>query len=181
MRPHHPDGRTAPESTTRPGNSVCRVDDSRVPESRGEARGVADDRRVWSITAVLLAGVVLVAPGSAFETVRRVAGLGPERQLSVRDFEPGEGSFAFLLTQRGSDEPVGYDPCRVIEYVVNTDRAPADWQQLVDTGATHTAAATGLAFEYVGTTERAAVRPAARGARRPVVIGFTDAESLPPS
>lgn len=120
---------------------------------------------------------MLVAPGSAFETVRRLTGLGPERLSAARKFEPGEGSFAFLRTQRGSEEPVGYDPCRVIEYVVNTDRAPSDWQELVDTGVARTSAATGLRFEYVGTTDEQPFGALLAGARRPVVIGFTDAEA----
>ena len=116
----------------------------------------------------------MAAPGSAFETVRRLAGLGSERMSAPRGFVAGEGSFAFLQTQRGSAEPVGYDPCRIIEYVVNTDRAPSDWRDLVDTGAHHTSAATGLRFEFAGTTDE---QPFGRlsGSRRPVIIGFTDA------
>ena len=129
-----------------------------------------------AITSVLLGAVMLLAPGSPLETVRRLAGLGPERQLAARDFEPGTGSFAFLQTQPGSDAPVGYDPCRVIEYAVNTDRAPSDWQELIDTGAARTAAASGLRFEYVGSTDEQPFGPLVAGVRRPVVIGFTDAE-----
>ncbi len=132
-----------------------------------------------AITAVLLGAVLLLAPGGPFDTVRRLAGVGPERQLSARDFEPGQGSFAFVRTQRGSDDPVGYDPCHVIEYVVNIERAPADWQQLIETGARHTTAATGLRFEYVGTTEEQPFGPILGGARRPVVIGFTDETAYP--
>ncbi len=135
-----------------------------------------------AVTALLLAGVALVGPGDELQTARRLFGLGPDRYGRPPDYTAGEGPHRFLLTQRGSGEPVGYDPCRPIEYQVNPDGAPADWKELVDTAVSHTEWATGLRFEDLGTTRDRPFNPLQRGSfsgtERPVVIGFADAEEL---
>ena len=134
------------------------------------------------VTALLMTGVVLVGPGDELGTVRRLFGLGPDRYGSPPAYTPGEGSFAFLTTQRGSDEPVGYDPCSPVEYVVNTAGAPPDWQELVADGVAHTEWATGLELVDRGTTDDRPFDPVRRGAfsgtSRPVVIGFADEDEL---
>lgn len=134
------------------------------------------------ITAVLLGGVVLVSPGSEFETVRGLLGIGQDRYASPPAYTPGEGSYAFLQTQPDSDEPVGYDPCSPVEYAVNPQDAPSDWRQLIDDSAAHTQWATGLELRYVGTTDDRpfADRPSglAAGTSRPVVIGFADEDEV---
>lgn len=135
-----------------------------------------------AITAVLLSGVVLVGPGDEVRTVRRLFGLEPDRFGSAPEFTPGEGSFRFLLTQRGSGQPVGYDPCRPIEYAVNPDGGPADWEELVDTAVAHTGWATGLRFDDVGPTDDRPFNPLRSapfgGTAQPVVIGFADDEEI---
>lgn len=134
------------------------------------------------VTGLVLGGLTLLAPGDEFRTVRRLLGFGPDRAALPVDFEPGAGTFAFLLTQRGSDDPVGYDPCRPVEYAVNPESAPAGWEELVEVSVAHTSAATGLTFDYVGTTEQRPFDPTARGGfsgtRRPAVIGFADASEI---
>lgn len=134
------------------------------------------------VTALLLTGVVLITPGDGFATVRRLFGISSGRLGEVPDYEPGTGTYAFMYTQRGSDEPVGYDPCRPIEYSVNPDGAPDDWETLIDTAVARTETATGLRFEDVGTTaERpfdASTRSPLSVSRRPVIIGFADEDEL---
>ncbi len=135
-----------------------------------------------AITAVLLSGVVLVGPGDEMATVRRLFGLGPDRNGSPPEFTPGEGTFKFLLTQRGSDAPVGYDPCRPVEYAVNPAGAPPDWEELVDTAVDHTEWATGLEFTDVGPTDERPFNPRRSGpfsgTAQPVVIGFADDDEI---
>jgi hypothetical protein len=135
-----------------------------------------------AVTALLLAGVVLVGPGDELQTARRLLGLAPDRYGSPPAYTAGEGSYRFLLTQRGSDEPVGYDPCRPIEYSVNPDGAPADWEDLVETAVSRTEWATGLEFDDLGTTDDRPFNPLQRGSfsgtPRPVVIGFADADEV---
>lgn len=158
-----------------PGTPVRR---QRRTRRRGGSPAVAG----LAITALLLGGVVMVGPGDEFRTARRLLGLGPDQYGDPPAYTPGEGPFAFLQTQRGSDTPVGYDPCRPIEYVVNPDGAPSDWQELVDTGIAHTEWASGLELEYAGTTSR---RPfdanrsgSLLGTAQPVVIGFADEDEI---
>lgn len=135
-----------------------------------------------AVTAFLLSGVVLVGPGDEMATVRRLFGLGPDRFGSPPEFTPGEGSFAFLVTQRGSDAPVGYDPCRPVEYAVNPAGGPSDWQELVDTAVAHTEWATGLEFVDVGATDDRPFNPMRSGGLAdngdPVIIGFADSEEI---
>lgn len=150
---------------------------------RRRAGGVAAPLAGLAVTALVLGLVVLVSPANEFRTVRRLLGLGPERPAVDVDAVPGSGSYAFLLTQHGSQEPVGYDPCQTLEYVVNPAGAPDDWEDLVETSVVRTAAATGLTFDDEGTTDRRPFDPGARapfsGTTAPVVIGFSDAAEIP--
>src|SRR4051812_670988 len=76
------------------------------------------------VTALLLAGIVAFAPSENMRTIRRLVGFDDDRLAAVPDVRRGVGSFAFMQTQRGSDEPVAYDPCRPVEVVVNPEGAP---------------------------------------------------------
>ena len=136
-----------------------------------------------SITALIMVGLIAFGPGENFHSLRRALGLGPSRLSHPVEYTPGGGSFKFLMTQRGSEDPVGYDPCERIEYVVNPAGAPADWGQLIDTGVADTERATGLRFRYVGTTDKRPFDPNHGGlvgdVRSPAVIGFADADEIP--
>ena len=143
-------------------------------------RGVPASLAGLLITAVILGLLVLLSPGDEFATTRRLLGLGGERHGEPPDYTPGQGSHAFLQTQRGSSEPVGWDPCEPIEYVVNPEGAPDGWEPLIEDAAADVAWATGMDLTYAGTTQR---RPFARGVApglaQPVVIGFADEDELP--
>jgi hypothetical protein len=133
------------------------------------------------ITAVLLAGVLLVSPDSSSSRLRSLVGLGDERLLSAVPVTDAGGTFRFLRTQPGSREPVGYDPCRPVTYVVNPAGAPEGYRDLVADSVAAISAATGLRFDDEGTTD---ARPfAATGAptfaRSPVVIGWVTPEEEP--
>jgi len=135
------------------------------------------------VTAILLGAMVVLAPGDEFRTMRRLFGIGSERLGAVPDYEPGTGSFTFMYTQRGSGDPVGYDPCEPIRYAVNPEGAPDDWEDLVVTAVARTEEASGLRFEYVGTMGDRPFDPATRSPRgvdaRPVIVGFADDDELP--
>ncbi|MBE7325255.1 hypothetical protein IEQ44_11375 [Nocardioides sp. Y6] len=91
----------------------------------------------------------------------------------------GVGTYAFMQTQRGSDDPVGYDPCRVIEVEINPDGAPAQHDALVDTGLARVSAATGLRFERVGTTGRRPSFDTVSPRRSPVLIAWATLDEVP--
>lgn len=63
------------------------------------------------------------------------------------------GPFEFMRTQPDSDRPVAWDPCRPVRYVINPAGAPEGTEDLLEAAIGRTAAATGLTFTSVGTTD----------------------------
>lgn len=133
------------------------------------------------ITAVLLAAVVALSPAENFQTLRRLVGFGGERLGEVPSVAHGEGSYAFSATQRGSKQPVAYDPCRIIEVAVNAEGAPDNYDELVDTAIERTGDATGLAFQRVGLTDDRDFtrRASALAGRPPVLVAWATADEVP--
>ena len=71
--------------------------------------------------------------------------------------EPQDGSYTFVKTQdRGSRRPVAWDPCKPIEFFVNTTREPRRAAGLIDEALAEVTAASGLEFRSLGFTN---VRP----------------------
>lgn len=101
--------------------------------------------------------MVLLHPGNEMARVRELFGLGDDRLREIPEYAVGQGSFAFAETQPGSDDPVGYSPCAQIEYVVNPEGAPEDWESLIHDAVEATSRASGLEFAYAGETD---ARPA---------------------
>ncbi len=129
----------------------------------------------------LVAAAVLFHPSSQMEAVRRLVGLGAERRLPAPPVVDSGGTFTFAMTQPGSSDPVGWDPCRTVEYAVNPAGMPDGARPMVDRAVARISAATGLAFEDVGDTDR---RPFTGsrvpfGGDLPVVIGWADAAEYP--
>ncbi len=94
--------------------------------------------------------------------------------VQVRD----TGSHAFVARQPGTDLPVGFSPCEVVEVEVNPDRAPDGYVELVAGSLLRLTAASGLQLVLVGeTTERWADR--AREVGAPVLVSWADAEEVP--
>ena len=94
----------------------------------------------------------------------------------------GVGTYTFLQHQPGDpDRPVAYDPCRPIEYELNDTLAPPGAAPLVRDAVDGISRATGLQFEYVGTTDRVP-DPDARpigDSREPVLIAWTTPQVVP--
>ena len=74
---------------------------------------------------------------------------------------PADPNFAFIRTQQGSAQPVAFDPCRPIHFVVRPDSAPAGGLDLLSLALADVSAATGLQFIDDGPTDEAPseVRP----------------------
>lgn len=130
------------------------------------------------VTAILVTAIVARSPAENMLTIRRLVGFDDDRLVAAPHVPQGVGSYAFVQTQRGSDEPVAYDPCRTIEVVVNPQGAPANYNALVDTGLAHTGAATGLKFVRVGLTDERDVSGPDL-VRRPVLIAWASPEEVP--
>lgn len=100
---------------------------------------------------------------------------------------PAQGNtYAFTMTQEGTDEPVTFDPCRPIHYVTRVGRAGPAGSRLVDEAVARISAATGLKFVSDGTTDeepsdqRAAYQPDRYGDRWvPILIAWSDEVESP--
>lgn len=68
---------------------------------------------------------------------------------------PADPSYEFLQTQPASSEPVAFDPCRPVHYVVRPDQAPPGAQDLLTQALADVSAATGLQFIDDGPTGEA--------------------------
>ena len=78
----------------------------------------------------------------------------PDRPLGAPDPSGAtDTDFVFIATQEGSSEPVRWDPCSPIRYVVNPDGAPAAGDRLLEEAIASVSSASGLQFEYVGETD----------------------------
>jgi hypothetical protein len=146
------------------------------------ARPSPERRRTFAtvgVTAAIVVALLMVnlSPGAA--QLRQWIGIGADRLGASVDSD-GRGSYAFLATRAGSDKPVGWSPCDPIEYVVNPDDAPDDWEELVDDAVQTIADATGLVFEYDGTTDDRDFegRLGFGGRPKPVLIGWADEDEV---
>lgn len=159
------------------------------------------------VTALVLGGVVLSSESASREPLRPAVGLDEDPTLSevsslearptrtvsngVRLGEPnaaprGTGGYRFLATEPGSTQPVTYDPCREIHYVVNTDDAPVGADDVLRTAISRLGEVTGLAFSDDGSsteqpgTNRSPFQPDRYGDRwAPVIIWWTTPQRAP--
>lgn len=92
---------------------------------------------------------------------------------------PGPG-YAFLNTQPGSDEPIAYNPCRPIEFVVYHDPAPDGSEGILDEALEIVSEASGMEFSYLGPAENPlAQRPADPDSQQePVLIGWATSDDV---
>lgn len=133
------------------------------------------------LTLVVVAAYVTFSPGALGERVRGL--IGADERLNpvvVAEDVPG-AHHAFIATQRGSDEPVAWDPCREIRYEVNPEGAPPGWEALVEDGVAEVGARTGLELTFAGTTDDRdfTERYDPNGGARPVLIGWADEDEVP--
>ena len=141
-------------------------DNSLVFDARNDVAGV------WS-TEVAAEGLPLPTEGAG-------ARLLPEVSRSGSD-----ATFAFIETHPDG-APVTYDPCRVVEFVVNPEQAPDGYLSMVNEVLAEVSAASGLALELAGVTDEQPVedRPQFQSDRygdrwAPVLIAWTDESAIP--
>jgi hypothetical protein len=133
------------------------------------------------VIAIAVAAFVALDPGTLGTRIREAIGAEGRIHPAVQEQGIPGGHHEFLATQRGSDQPVGWNPCREIHYVVNPDGSPPQWEGLIKDGIDEVEAGTGLAFHYDGTTEDRGFedRFARNGDPLPVLIGWADEEEVP--
>ena len=128
-------------------------------------------------TVILALALFNLSPGAA--QVRHWLGVGADRLGAAVDSD-GRGEYAFLATRRGSDLPVTWSPCEPIEYVVNPDGAPDDWEDLVEEAVATISEATGLVFDDGGETDDRDFegRFGLGGRPEPVLVGWADEDEV---
>ncbi len=140
-------------------------------------------RLPWSTTPEFSAGGGLTGPAGDRPTPGYEAASAP---LGRPAPAPDAASHAFLLEQDDSPEPVAYDPCRPVHYVIASHGAPWDAEHLVADALEPIAAATGLRFVHDGTTDetwsdrRLPYQPDRYGDRwAPVLVSWATPEEVP--
>lgn len=148
-----------------------------IPRRRGHSRTTL----ALLCTAIVLSAVVLMHPAGPMQAVRRLVGLDDTRLLAAPTVDDRGGAYAFTMTQRGSDNPVGWNPCQPVRYQVNPVGEPDGGAELIEKAVARASAASGLAFENVGTTQDRPFteRLVPAGTDRPVIIGWGTAEEFP--
>ena len=116
-------------------------------------------------------------PTAAGQPDPAAQGGGGERLLPVVDPQ-ADGDYAFLATQPGSEEPVGFSPCGPVEVVVNPAGAPDGHPDLVRSSLARISGASGLHLELVGETDRT-WSDEVRSRGEPVLVSWATAEEVP--
>jgi hypothetical protein len=164
------------------------------PEVARSRRPGASTTSVWPLIAVALVTIVAIVLRT-----HASMGAGPLESWGLGNAMPPptseearaplghpapvafpSGSYQFVRHQSGSPDPVTYDPCRPIHYVVNPAREPMGAAGSVRSAIAAVSSATGLTFVDDGTTtesysnSRSLYQPDRYGKRwAPVLIDFT--------
>lgn len=137
---------------------------------------------MWLVAAIaVLVGVACVQLGNGRaaswvdEHVRHRR-LAPPVQVTT------SGSHRFIASFGGS--PVTYSPCRTIRYELNLTSAPPGAEGVLGVAVNRVERATGLKFEYVGTSERRPLDKAPRiygldSKAPPVIISWATPREAP--
>jgi hypothetical protein len=102
------------------------------------------------------------------------------RQLLDRLEGKDKGSYAFIVTTNAGD-PVGWNHCQAIHYVVNPTGAPDDWAGVVRSSVAEVTDVSGFTFHYDGTsTDRSFTdRTFDPADPPPVLVAWADAAEVP--
>ena len=117
------------------------------------------------------------------EMVRVPSAPGPaKRQLPAVPVTT-TGEYAFMFDDEA--QPVRYDPCRPLAWVLNPKGMPDAAETLVHDAFDSVEAATGLKFEYEGTTtevasfDRPLIQDRYGDGFAPIIVGFADETAVP--
>ncbi len=146
------------------------------------AAGAAVQRTGWDPAGWFEPHAFIEVDGEAMAVPRPDASAG---RLAPAVAVTSHGAHAFLHTT-AAGTPVGYDPCRPVRYVVRPDGAPPGGDQLVQEAVDVVSRASGLVFEYDGTTDeppsvdRRLIQPERYGDDwAPVLVAWADEAAVP--
>ncbi|MDN4477132.1 hypothetical protein QQX10_03890 [Demequina sp. SYSU T00039] len=111
---------------------------------------------------------------------------GPAERLLPEVPVATSGSYDFLFPSEGAGGgPVRFDPCRPVEWTLNLTLMPDGAEPLVHDAIARVQEATGLRFDYLGTTtepasfSRDVIQDRYDGGYAPLVIGFQNETQNP--
>ncbi|WP_459984111.1 matrixin family metalloprotease [Nocardioides sp. AN3] len=120
---------------------------------------------------LLAAAAVVLQKGPLVPLAHSLGIGGPDRLLPAVD--PSQESDAFVILKADAvGDPVTYDPCRPIHYVINSDGAPADYPTFILPAVNAAQEASGLSFAYDGLSDETWDDRQSGAASGPVVIAF---------
>ena len=102
------------------------------------------------VTLIVVGGYVAFGNSPVSMQLRSLFGVDDRLRPAVE--ADADGAYAFLET-RSNGSPLGFSPCREIDYVVNPAGAPDNWAELVSIAIREVSDATGLQFEDQGVTD----------------------------
>jgi hypothetical protein len=146
-------------------------------EDHDEPEGPPDRRRSIWVRPVAL--VVLIAFAATYAGINIASFLrNRDEPVPVQGAQDPRG-FMFLNLDPDTNQPVRYNPCAPIPYVINPVNAPRGGVKDIHAAMTLTAEATGLRFAFEGfvdeplTEERDPIQEARYGPRwAPILIGW---------
>lgn len=135
---------------------------------------------VVSLVLTLIAVGAYVTFGDSQFSMRVRSIFGVDERVMPAVEAGATGPHRFLNTQPGSDQPVGFSPCRTIDYVVNPEQAPRGWRRYVEDAIAEVSERTGLRFDDEGTTEDRDFEQRIDPVRgpKPVLIGWADEDEV---
>jgi len=164
---------------------VTRLDPATVQATAEKAERRERGRRHRLRQRPLVIGVLVVClVAGAVVLVRNVPVLGDSMAARL-GFNPrhrllpkasptetaGSLNYAILQTDQAG-QPVTYSPCLPIDYVINASGAPNDYLEFIQPAIAAAQKATGLRFDYKGTTTETFESRDYPSRREPIVIAF---------
>jgi hypothetical protein len=145
--------------------------DSPVRHRRRARRTVGPVLPGLLISGIIAALVMLHDPGMTGYRFRQLMD-----HLTGKD----GGSYAFIVTTTSGD-PVGWNHCKPIHYVVNPAGAPEDWEEIIRGGVAEVTDASGFQFQYAGTSvdREFTGRSVDPEDPPPVLVAWADSDEVP--
>lgn len=122
---------------------------------RGAPSGSRASRSILTFFALLVVAAGAISLAERQWGRAREASFAEGGSLDGTTIRGTNGNYAFLSTQRGSQEPVTYGPCRKVEVQINASGEVPGGSQLVLEAMSHVSELSGIELVYAGpTTER---------------------------
>ncbi|HWU31838.1 MAG TPA: matrixin family metalloprotease [Marmoricola sp.] len=101
-------------------------------------------------SVVVAAGVIALTDPTQVKPIARALGIGQPHRLLPEVFPAVDSADYSILHTDQAGDPVTYDPCKPLKYVVNPAGAPVNYLSFIEPAIQKVQKASGLKFVYVG-------------------------------